>query len=286
MNEIDPARFRDFERTAHDRIASSYQAFFAPITANAATPLLDAVHASAGTRLLDVATGPGVVAAHAACRGARVTGIDISPQMVVLAKRISPDCTFLEADVASLPFEPSTFDAVVCAFGIGHFPDVIIAMRECARVLTPGGTLAVAWWDLPDRNRFQGVMLEAIQEVGARAPPNLPAGPPLFQYSDDAALADLLTAAELADIVVVTHAFVHRIASTETLWNGALGSLARTSALVHAQPADGVQRIRQAFERRASVYLDERGVALPMSFKVARGRRANPPVARPLLRPQ
>ena len=277
MSEIDPVLFREFERAAHDRIASSYEAFFAPITANASMPLLDAVHASVGTRLLDVATGPGVVAAHAFRRGARVTGIDISPRMVALATRISPDCTFLEADVASLPFEPASFDAVVCAFGIGHFPNATIAMRECCRVLTPDGRLAVAWWDLPDRNRLQGVVLEAIQEVGARPPPSLPVGPPLFQYSVDAALADLLAAAGLSDVAVVTHGFVHNVSSIEALWDGALGSLARVSALIHCQPADVVQRIRHAFERRVSAYADKQGVTLPMSFKVAAGQRRQPP---------
>jgi ubiquinone/menaquinone biosynthesis C-methylase UbiE len=273
MNEIDPALFREFERAAHDRIAGSYEAFFVPITANAARPVLDAVHASVGTRLLDIATGPGVVAAHAARRGARVTGIDISPQMIALAARITPDCTFLEADVASLPFEPSSFDAVVCAFGIGHFPSASVAMRECGRVLAPGGRLAVAWWDLPDRNRLQGVMLEAIQEVGARPPSSLPVGPSLFQYSEDTALSELLGDAELSDVTVVTHSFIHRISSTQALWDGALGSLARTSALIQSQPADVVQRIRHAFERRASMYTDKHRVALPMSFKVAAGQR-------------
>ncbi|HUP07280.1 MAG TPA: class I SAM-dependent methyltransferase [Caldimonas sp.] len=273
MNEIDPVLFREFERAAHDRVASAYQSFFARITANAAMPLLDAVQAGAGTRVLDVATGPGVVAAHAARRGARVTGIDLSPRMVALAARICPSCTFLEADVGSLPFEAASFDAVVCAFGIGHFPDAAVAMRECGRVLAPGGRLAVAWWDRPERNRLQGAMLEAIEEVGARPPPDLPAGPPLFRYSDDAALAELLRDAGLDDATVVTHAFVHRMPSTEGLWDGALGSLARVSALIHPQPAEVVEKIRHAFERRARVHADKDGLALPMSFKVAAGRR-------------
>jgi len=269
---MDPVLFRDFERAAHDRIAASYEAFFVPITANAAGPLLDAVHAGVGTRLLDVASGPGVVAAHAARRGARATGVDLSPRMVALAARMHPACAFVEADVESLPFEAASFDAVVCAFGIGHFPSAAMAMRECCRVLAPGGRLAVAWWDRPERNRLQGVILEAIDEVGARPPSDLPAGPPLFQYSDDAALADLLGAAGLDDVVVATHRFLHRIASTEALWEGALGSLARVSALIHCHPADVAERIRAAFERRASAYADASGVTLPMSFKVAAGQ--------------
>ena len=274
--EMDPVLFRAFERAAHDRIAASYEAFFVPITANAAGPLLDAVDAGVGTRLLDVATGPGAVAAHAARRGARATGVDLSPHMVALAARMHPGCAFLEADVESLPFDASSFDAVVCAFGIGHFPSATVAMRECCRVLAPAGTIALAWWDRPERNRLQGVILEAIEEVGARPPPDLPVGPPLFQYSDDAALADLLGAAGLDEVVVATHRFVHTVASTQAVWEGALGSLARVSALIRCQPADVVERIRAAFERRAGVYADRSGVTLPMSFKVAAGRRGQP----------
>ena len=273
MSEIDPVLFREFERAAHDGIASSYEAFFAPITANAATPLLDAVHARGGTRVLDVATGPGVVAGRSARRGARVTGVDISARMVALAARSNPDSTFLVADVESLPFETSSFDAVVCAFGIGHFPSATLAMRECSRVLVPGGRLAVSWWDVPERNRLQGVMLEAIQEVGARAPPSLPAGPPLFQYSEDDALTGLLAAAGLCDVRVVTHPFAYRVPSIQAFWEGALGSLARTAAVIHFQPAAVVQRIRDAFERQAAAYAADQGVTLPMSFKVAVGQR-------------
>jgi ubiquinone/menaquinone biosynthesis C-methylase UbiE len=117
--QIDPALFRDSERTAHDRIASSYQAFCVPITANAAMQLLDAVRASVGMHLLDVATGRGVI------------------------RRTQPAREL--ASQGSL---------VVCAFGMGHFPRRTIAMRECSRVLTPGGQFAVAWWDVPDRNAF------------------------------------------------------------------------------------------------------------------------------------
>lgn len=273
MAEIDPALFRNFERSTHDRIAGSYEVFFAPITANAAAPLLDAAQVSVDYRVLDIATGPGVVATHATSRGARVTGIDISPQMVALAAQLDPRCTFIEADVASLPFADASFDAVVCAFGIGHFPSAEAAMSECVRVLSPGARLAIAWWDLPIRSRLQGVMLEAIHDVGVQAPPSLPVGPPMFQYSEDTALRKLLNASGLIDAVVTTHSFVHQIANTQTFWDGALGSLARTSAVIHSQPPDVIQRVREAFEHRASPYIGDHGVTLPMSFKIAVGRR-------------
>ena len=115
-------RLRAFERQGHDALAASYHAFFAAVTALATNPLLDAVRLHRGTRLLDVATGPGALAAEAANRGARPVGIDLSPQMIELARRLYPAIDFREADVEHLPFADGTFDAVVCSFGLGHFP--------------------------------------------------------------------------------------------------------------------------------------------------------------------
>ena len=103
---------------------------FAAVTALATNPLLDAVRLHPGTRLLDVATGPGALAAEAASRGARPIGIDLSPQMVELARQLHPAINFYEADVEHLPFPDDAFDAVVCAFGLGHFPRPEVAVAE------------------------------------------------------------------------------------------------------------------------------------------------------------
>src|SRR5947207_14147897 len=122
LSSSEAERLRAFERQGHDALATSYQAFFAAVTALATNPLLDAVRLHSGTRLLDVATGPGALAAEAASRGARPVGIDLSPQMVELARQLYPAIQFHVADVERLPFTDDTFDGVVCAFGLGHFP--------------------------------------------------------------------------------------------------------------------------------------------------------------------
>src|ERR1700688_1301907 len=113
LSSSEAERLRAFERHGHDALATSYQAFFAAVTALATNPLLDAVGLHAGTRLLDVATGPGALAAEAARRGGRPVGIDLSPQMIELARRLYPGIDFREADVEHLPFADDTFDAVV-----------------------------------------------------------------------------------------------------------------------------------------------------------------------------
>jgi ubiquinone/menaquinone biosynthesis C-methylase UbiE len=154
VSSIDAEAFRQFERDRHDVLAQSYHTFFAPITALAHGPLLDAVHVSAHTSLLDVATGSGGVARRAADLGARTMGVDLSPNMITLASTLHPHLAFQVADAESLPFENGSFDAVVCNFGLGHFPSAERAMAECVRVLRPGGRLAVAWWDAPSRQRL------------------------------------------------------------------------------------------------------------------------------------
>src|SRR5437867_6668574 len=87
---MDAEAFRRFERETHDRLAATYCDFFADDTRGMIEPLLDGAGVRAGARVLDVACGPGHVAAAAAARGARVLAVDLSPEMVALARRTHP----------------------------------------------------------------------------------------------------------------------------------------------------------------------------------------------------
>lgn len=275
MADIDRKAFRDFERSAHDRLADTYHAFFAPVTEHAAEPLLTAAEVGARMAVLDVACGSGVVTNHAARRGAEVIGVDLAPRMLELAAKLNPGCTFREASVDSMPFDSDAFDAVVCAFGIGHFPDPHAAVAECARVTRAGRVCAFAWWDLPARNRMHGVLLAALEEVNPKPPADLPAGPPLFRYSEDDAFRHLLESAGLREVSVVSHGFNWRLPNAEALWTGSLGCMARNSALINAQPLEIRERIREAFIRQANTHLAADGLHLPMAFKVCAGRKTD-----------
>jgi ubiquinone/menaquinone biosynthesis C-methylase UbiE len=122
LSSSEAERLRAFERQGHDALAKSYHAVFAAVTALATDPLFDDVHLHPGTRLLDVASGPGALTAEAANRGARSVGVDLSPRMIELAQRLYPTVEYHEADVEHLPFPDHTFDAVVCALGSDIFP--------------------------------------------------------------------------------------------------------------------------------------------------------------------
>jgi ubiquinone/menaquinone biosynthesis C-methylase UbiE len=143
-------------------MAATYHDFFSPVTALAIKPLLDSLRLQAGAQLLDVATGPGSLAAEALSVGARPIGIDISPGMIAIAKSAHPGIDFRVAEVERLPFADDSFDAIVCNFGLGHFPDPESAITECVRTLKRGGRIALSWWDDPSRQRIQGLFREAI----------------------------------------------------------------------------------------------------------------------------
>ena len=82
QGSIDPEAFREFEAAGWEKASDAYHRFFGPITGRLIPPLLDAARVGPGSRVLDVATGPGYVAAQARQRGASAVGIDIAHQMV------------------------------------------------------------------------------------------------------------------------------------------------------------------------------------------------------------
>src|SRR5262249_16329741 len=120
LSAEDAERLRRFEGEGHDSLGATYQGFFTPITSLAIQPLLDAAGVGAGSTLIDVATGPGSVAAKASRLGAACIGVDLSPEMIALAKAAHPVIDFRVAEVEHLPFADGSCDAIVCNFGLGH----------------------------------------------------------------------------------------------------------------------------------------------------------------------
>jgi SAM-dependent methyltransferase len=273
LSDQDAERLRAFERDGHGQFAEGYNDFFARITAIAIEPLLDAAHVANGTQSLDVATGPGALAAAASRRGAQAVGVDLAPGMIDLARRQHPGIEFQVADVEHLPFPDRSFDAVTCAFGLGHFPRPEASVGECLRVLKPGGHLAFAWWDDPSRQRVQALFREAIAEIGATLPAEVPAAHSSLRFCETAAFLSLLRGAGLADATIAEHASIYVVPSVEALWKGGMSSLVLTGAAIRNQDAATQDRLRQAFERRAKAYLKSDGLHVPIAFKIGAGRK-------------
>src|SRR3954463_2923689 len=177
--------FRAFELRgwSDEHTVMEYLDTFGQVTVQAIPALLEAANVGPETWLLDVATGPGYVAAAAFERGATVTGIDFSPAMVEVAKHLSPSIDFRRGDAQALEFEEGSFDAVIAAYGLLHYSDPDLAVREAFRVLKPSGVFAFSVWADPNSGSGMGYVLNAIQRHGRLEVP-LPPGPPQFRFSN------------------------------------------------------------------------------------------------------
>jgi hypothetical protein len=158
-------------------------------------------------------------------------------------------------------------------FAILHLGRPEQAMAELVRTIVPGGALALTVWDLPVRMRIIGVLVDAVAEVGATPPEDLPVGPDFFRFSVDDEFDQLLFEGGLEERRVETIAFNHHVATPDELWDGLTGATVRMSALVMAQPEDTRQRIREAFDRGMGRYRTAEGFELPVSVKLASGRK-------------
>jgi SAM-dependent methyltransferase len=256
--------FAAWEREAWETRADAYAADLTALTGPGAQPLLDEAGVGAGTTVLDVATGPGVVAQAALARFAEVTAVDQSAPMVAIARSHGIDARVASAD--ALPFDDGAFEAVVAGFLLNHLarPEAVVA--ELARVCR--GRVALSVWDVPDRNAALGLFGPVAADCGVTA--DVPPGPDPARYADEAQARELL--AGLSDVRV------HRVSWTVEVdpgaWFDAVGaSTPRTGAVISAATPEQRAALRARYLEVAARYAGPAGrVVLPAAAVVLSGR--------------
>lgn len=182
MNEgFDPNVVSEYERDTWSRCADNYIDTFAGITQETVALLIEAGEIQAGSKVLDIGSGPGNIAGQLAKVGASVTGVDFSSEMVETAKKRYPQISFKLADAEELPFEADSFDAVVANYVVHHLARPEKAFGEVCRVLRPGGRFAFAVWGPPEEQSSIGAFFGAVEAHHDLA--ELPHGP-LFGITD------------------------------------------------------------------------------------------------------
>lgn len=190
-----PARWNDH--------VAVYEAVFEPLTDAFARRAIDRLALKPGTSLIDVGAGNGGCALIAAKAGADVLAVDASPAMVGRIKQRADDLSQLAGciraevmDGAALALPDAAFDAAISIFGVILFPDPILGLREMARVLKPGGQVAVVTWTQPERYELATRLMSAITSVrGTQQPVQLPAQ---LRFREEAAFRDLFAQSGLA----------------------------------------------------------------------------------------
>lgn len=143
--------------------------------------------------VLDVACGTGVVAITAARIGARVRGVDLTPELLERARENAKiarfEIDFYEGDAEALPFGDDEFDVVLSQFGHMFAPRPEVAIGQMLRVLKPGGTIAFSTWP-PEL-----LIGSSFALVGCYVPPPPPGTSPPPQWGDTAIVRERLNSA-------------------------------------------------------------------------------------------
>jgi SAM-dependent methyltransferase len=159
-------------------------------TERAAEAFVSRQNIPAGSRVLDIACGSGNLAIPLARGAAEVTGVDIAPNLLEQARQRAAaenlKAAFDEGDAEQLPYTDASFDVVVSMFGAMFAPRPELVVAEMARVLKPGGLLAMANWNPAS---FTGEMFR----VGSRHVPPPPGLAPPVLWGDEATVHERLT---------------------------------------------------------------------------------------------
>jgi ubiquinone/menaquinone biosynthesis C-methylase UbiE len=263
--------FDAYERELWAGRAGAYEQGFARLTAHTVDALLDGAGVRAGGRVLDLGTGPGVVAAAAVRRGAVVSAVDADPQMVRTAARNVPEADVRLAVLPRLPHDDEAFDAVVGNFVINHVGEPATTLTELRRVLRPGGTVALTCWRMPGSGVL-AVVRDAMDQVGVPWPDDVPQTP-FMEYGRPDAFAALMGRVfrdATVDELDWDFAF-----DPEDWWRtGALARVGSNGVILARQDPATIARVKDAYDRILQRYATGNGrVRVPAHALLARAAR-------------
>lgn len=215
-----------------------------------------------GDRVLDVACGTGFVAKRvnlATDAQCKITGIDVNEPMLNAARQ-EREIEWQLGSATAMPFSDGSFDVVLCQQGLQYFPDRLAAMKEMARVLTPGGRLSLNVWGSLERQPFIVALVDAMGKfLGREARKSLD-----LAYSLNTA-AELHKLAKDAGLKEVEVRFEHRTIRYPDTAELAKGFIQATPAasLFAALPDEEKTEFGAHVAAGLKDYVDDAGMAVP-----------------------
>jgi SAM-dependent methyltransferase len=199
--------------------------------------VLDAAGVGAGTRVLDVGCGTGLTLVLAAARGAIPSGLDVTPELLAIARERLPGADLREGDMEALPFADETFDAVLGVNAFQFAGDPVRALTEAARVLRLGGIVVASLFAAPERSESTAVH-QAMSEL---SPPEQEEDHAPYALSAPGGLEEALARAGFQPVAAGEVGCAWRYANMDDAVRGLLCSAGGALAV----QAAGEERVRE-----------------------------------------
>jgi len=276
MTTFDPVQYKEVEREVYSITAPGYEKYGSLIFETCAQPLLERAMLTPGLHVLDVACGTGIpslMISPLVTPGGTVTGIDLAPGMVELARKKAEangleNVTFREADGESLPFPDDSFDVVLCNHGLVHMTDRAKALNEMRRVLKKGrGLLALSSWSTPDRSLPIGIVAKTIRELWPAAV--VPGAPMWFDFGVEGVLEKTLSERGFQEVHVTRHTVTLETGSAEEYWERVMGISGRLRMLLKNIPEAAAQDIQRHVMEAAEGFRTGSQIRIPCEEVIA-----------------
>ncbi len=220
--------------------------------------MLELVAPQPGDALLELAAGVGDVgflAAETIGPEGMLICSDFAPEMLTSAQERARElgitnARFRQIDAESIDLPAASLDGVLCRWGLMLMSDPEAALRQCRRVLKPGGRLALAAWQGPEDNPWSSIPQRELLRAGLAEAPD-PAAPGQFAWARQDVIAETLQAAGFVDFELDSVAFAMTYDDVDHWWQTQL-DLSRTFAqAVDAAPAERLAGVRAAMAEAA-----------------------------------
>jgi ubiquinone/menaquinone biosynthesis C-methylase UbiE len=213
LSTLDSKQYKEEERRSWDSVANNWQKWWKTIERGAgrvSRRLIELAVIKPGSRVLDIATGigePSITAAKLVVKSGYVLAIDISPQMLSLAKQraislsLQDVVEFKDGDAETIDLPPSAFDAALCRWGLMFLPDLKVGLSNIYRSLVHGGLFAAAVWALPAQDTLIATTMDIVmKETNSKPPP--PGAPGPFSLTDENILKNSFMVSGFIDITI------------------------------------------------------------------------------------
>jgi ubiquinone/menaquinone biosynthesis C-methylase UbiE len=252
--DFNPDEFKAQQREMWDNAAAGWQTWWETIERRAqkvSNKLVELAEVQPGDKVLDIATGigePAVTAARRVKPNGKVLAIDISSQMLLIAKTrakslgLDDIIEFRESDGEKIDLPDSTakFDAILSRWGLMFFPNLSATLVKIREMLVINGRLSAAVWSAPSKVPWLDLAFASVRkQINAPAPPPSTPGP--FALADIDGLKQSFSQAGFKDIKINTFQITFEFDSPESYTK----LHQQTATRIHAMLANQTEEVKK-----------------------------------------